>query len=141
MDLTIRFDDDLIRANLASVNIFFDEELMAGSLNDRLVQSKYATAIGSTDASNPQDGDVCAFFGFDLGDKAFREYWYTPEDMSNPRSVFFITHASKTKEVNKEHLHKICRISEDEARRTLDITTQLNIQDADSNLSRALSSN
>ena len=72
MDLTIRFDDDLIRANLASVNIFFDEELMAGSLNDRLVQSKYATDIGSMDADNTQDGDVCELFGFDLDDTAFQ---------------------------------------------------------------------
>ena len=39
--------------------------------NDRLVHSKYATAIGSTDASNPQDGDVCELFGFDLYDTDF----------------------------------------------------------------------
>ena len=35
----------------------------------------------------------------------------------------------------------ICIIAEDEARRTLKVTTQFNIQDADSNLSRDISSN
>ena len=107
MDSTIRFDDDPIRANLARVNICFDEELMAEKVNDRLVQSKYATAIGKTDAANPQDGDVCDLFGFDLDDPAFQEYWYTPEDMSNPQAGLSDTHALKTKGVNKEDLQKI----------------------------------
>ena len=62
MDLTIRFDDDPIRANLARVNICFDEELMEERLNNRLVHSKYSTSIGSTDAANTQDGDVCEVF-------------------------------------------------------------------------------
>ena len=57
-------------------------------MHDRLVQSEYATDIGSTDAANPQDGDICQLFGFDLYDPAFQEYWYTPEDMSNPLAGF-----------------------------------------------------
>ena len=61
MDLTVRFDVDPIRANLASANICFYEYLMTERLNDRLVQSKYATDIGSTDAANIQYGDVCEF--------------------------------------------------------------------------------
>ena len=97
MDSNFRFDDDMICANLAGVNICFDEELMAEKVNDRLVQSKYATAIGKTDAANPQDGDVCDLFGFDLDDPAFQEYWYTPEDMSNPQAGLYPNHASKTK--------------------------------------------
>ena len=59
IDSTIRFDDDPIRANMAIVCICFDEKLMAERLNDRLIQSKYATAIGITDAVHPQDGGVC----------------------------------------------------------------------------------
>ena len=53
MDLKIRFDDGPICAKTTSVNIFLDEELMAERLNDRIVKSKYKTAIGSTDAANP----------------------------------------------------------------------------------------
>ena len=107
MDLTIRFDDDPIRANLASVNICFDEELMEERLNNRLVHSKYSTSIGSTDAANTQDGDVCELFGFDLDDPALQEYWYKPKYMSNPQAGLSATHASKPKGVNKEHLKKI----------------------------------
>ena len=52
--------------------IFFDEDLMTERLNDRLIQSKNATAIDSMDAENPQDGDVCEFLGFDLYDPVFQ---------------------------------------------------------------------
>ena len=45
---------------------------MVERLNDRLVQSRYVTSIGSTDADNPQDGDVCEFLGFDLYDPVFQ---------------------------------------------------------------------
>ena len=72
MDSNFRFDDDMICANLAGVNICFDEELMAKILNDGIVHSKYATAICITDATNTQDGDVCELFGFDLDDTAFQ---------------------------------------------------------------------
>ena len=54
---------------------------MAERLNDRLVQYNYATDIGSTDAANTQDDYVCEFFGFNLYDPAFQEYWYTPDYM------------------------------------------------------------
>ena len=53
MDSKIRFDDDPIRASLLCVNVCFDEELMAEWMNNKLVQTKYATDIGITDAANP----------------------------------------------------------------------------------------
>ena len=96
---------------------------MAERLNDRLVQYNYATDIGSTDAANTQDGYVCEFFGFNLYDPAFQEYWYTPEDMSNPQAGLSDTHALKTKGVNKEDLQKIQIIFEDEARHNLEVNT------------------
>ena len=127
MDSTIRFDDDPIHTNLDSVNICFDEELMAERLNDRLVQT------------NPQYVDVCEMFGFDLDDPDLQEYWNTPEDMSNIQSGLSAMHALKQKGLNKEHIQNIWRISEDETRHNLEVTTQFNMQDADSKLSRALS--
>jgi hypothetical protein len=45
-------------------------------------------------------------------------------------------HAEISKDVTKEMLAKVWRISEDEARRTLEVTTQLNRQGADTSLSR-----
>ena len=72
MDSNIRFDDDPIRESLSCVNICFDEELMAERMNNKLVQTKYATAIGITDAANPQDGKVCELFGTELDDPAYQ---------------------------------------------------------------------
>ena len=59
---TVKFDDNPIRANLASVNICFDEALIAERLHDQLLQSKYAASIGSTSSTNPQDTHVSEFF-------------------------------------------------------------------------------
>ena len=50
-------------------------------------------------------------------------------------------YASRSKGVNKEHLQNIRIISEDEAMRTIEVTTQLNKQDGNSNLSHAINSN
>ena len=61
--------------------------------------------------------------------------------MSNPQAGLSAPHESKPKGVNKEHLQKIWRISEDEARHTIEVTTLLNIQDEYFKLSHALSSN
>ena len=94
MYLKIMLYDYPIRANLASVNICFDDEFMAERMNDRLFQSNYTTAIGSTDAANTQDGDVCDLFGSYLDDPTFQEYWYTPEDMSNLQAGLSTTNVS-----------------------------------------------
>ena len=141
IDETVKFDDDPIRASLASVNICFDETLMAERFHDRLLQSKYAASIGSTSAENPQDPHVCELFGLNPSDSDRHEYWYTPDDMINPQRSVSATHASKPKGINKEHIMKIWRVSEDEDRRTLEVNTQLNMQDSKSNLSRDLSTN
>lgn len=50
-------------------------------------------------------------------------------------------HAEISKDVTKEMLAKVWRISEDEARRTLEVTTQLNRQGADTSLSRRAGTN
>ena len=105
------------------VSIFFDEVLMAERLHDQLLQSKYASFIGSNSDDNPQDTHVFELFGLDLSDSDRHEYWYTPDDTINPQRSVSATHASKQKGVNKEHIMKIWRVSEDEARRTLEVTT------------------
>ena len=51
------------------------------------------------------------------------------------------THAEIPKGITKEMLAQVWRISEDEARRTLEVTTQLNRHDADSKLSRHVGTN
>ena len=73
-------------------------------------------------AANPQDEMECTLFESEFASTA-------------------ATHAERPKGVNKELLMKVWRIPENEARRTLQVTTQLNHQDADSNLSRRFGTN
>ena len=51
------------------------------------------------------------------------------------------SHAEKPKGVSKQVLYKIWRISEDEARQTIEVTTQLERQSAESSLSRNVGTN
>ena len=111
---------------------------MAERMNNKLVQTKYATAIGSTYAANPQDGKVCELFWAGLDDPAYQEFCYTPQNISNPQGGVSAAHASISKGVNKKDLQNIWRISEDEAMRTLKVTTQLNKKDGNSNFSLCL---
>ena len=115
IDETVKFDDDPIRANLASVNMCFDEALMAEQLRGPLLHSKYAVSIGSTSVANTQNTHVCELFGLNSSDSDCHKYCYTPEDMTNPQRSVSATHASKPKGINKEHIMKIWRVSEDEA--------------------------
>ena len=50
-------------------------------------------------------------------------------------------HAESPKGITAEHLRKVWRISEEVAQRTLDVTTQLNKQDADTSLSYRFGTN
>ena len=114
--------DDPIRANICDLSALFDESYLQELLDDRVAESKIGMAIGSMNAANPQDEMECTLFESEFASTA-------------------ATHAERPKGVNKELLMKVWRIPEDEARRTLQVTTQLNHQDADSNLSRRFGTN
>ena len=81
-------------------------------------------AAGGTLEANPQEGDDELFVDFEA---------YEAE--------LAAAHAEVPKGVTKELLSKIWRISENESRRTLEVTTQLNRQDADASLSRNFGTN
>ena len=70
-------------------------------------------------AANPQDNINCELF----------------------QPTVSATHTERPNGINKEMLMKVWQIPANEARRTLKVTTQLNHQDADSNLSRRFGSN
>ncbi|KAL7534954.1 hypothetical protein ACHAXR_006167 [Thalassiosira sp. AJA248-18] len=106
-------DNDPIRAHVADLSGIFDLTILfQDALNDRLGDSKLAMAAGCTMAHNPQDDLDCELF----------------EDIS-----IAATHAAIPKGSGAS--------KEDEARHTLEITTQLNKQDAESKLSRKFSTN
>ena len=52
-----------------------------------------------------------------------------------------VAHAETPKDVTAEHLSKVWIIPEEVSQRTLDVTTQLNKQDADTSLSRSFGTN
>ena len=118
-DTSVMREDDPICAQICDLSACFDENYLQEMMESKLQDSKYAMAIGSTTACNPQDDLECELF----------------------ESHLSAAHAEKSKGVSKEMLAKVWRISEEEARRTLEVTTQLNKQDADSNLSRRFSTN
>ena len=112
--------DDPIRAHVCDLTGILDPDLLPTALEETLRDSKFAMAAGSTVTGNPQDPDRGEVF-LDLQAGA--------------------TQAMKTGGVSKEHLAKVWRLNEDEARRTLEVTSQLNKQDADSSLSRNFGTN
>ena len=79
---------------------------MTDRMNYKFVQTKYATTIGSKDASNPQDGKLCELFGAELDDPAYQEFWYTPQNIINPQSGVSAAHASRSKCFNKEYFKR-----------------------------------
>jgi len=111
--------DDPIRANICDMSACFDVSYLQQVFEDDLVRSKIGMAIGSMHAADPQDDMDCELFD----------------------GLLSATHAERPKGVSKETLMKVWRISEDEARRTLEVTTQLNHQDPDTNLSRRFGTN
>ena len=112
--------DDPIRAHVCDLTGTLDPDLLWMSTDEHLMQSKFGMAAGSTVASvleQDQENDL-----------------FIDAEVDSARAM-------PGKGVSKEHLAKVWRLNEDEARRTLEVTTQLNQQDAESTLSRQFSTN
>jgi hypothetical protein len=112
--------DDPIRAQIADLTGLLDPEYLREALNASLDRSRAAMAAGCAGMPEPMLAD-------DDG------LWISFEAAA--------AHAEISKDVTKEMLAKVWRISEDEARRTLEVTTQLNRQGADTSLSRRAGTN
>ena len=115
----VKLAEDAIRACLASADATADPDLMEATISDRLIFSKFATAMGSTTIND----DGCELF----------------EAMSD--AAIGSTTVGKRKGVTAEHLSKIWRIDHKMAERTLDQTTQLNRRGSDSTLARHFGTN
>ena len=111
---------DHIRAQIADLSGACDPDLFARAVEEKLQSSKFAHAAGCTMGLSPeQREDGGLFLNLDVA----------------------AMHAGAKQGVGKKHLMKVWRINEEEARRTLEITSQLNRQDGASTLSRNLSTN
>lgn len=119
-DLFNMDQDDPIRAQVADLTAFLDPTWLNEALNQNLYRSRAAMAAGCAGMPGPREVE-------DDG------LWIPFKSAA--------THAEIPKGVSKEDLARVWRISEEEARRTLEVTTQLNRQSADGSLSRRVSTN
>ena len=131
----VAFDqDDPIRAQVADLTGVLDEDILSKAFEEHRRDSQFAMAAGCTLVGDMQSCDAA--------DDAL----FLPLHLVEPTEADIIldmsaTHAEKPKGVTADHISKIWRISEEEAKRTLEVTTQLSKQDAESTLSRNFGTN
>jgi hypothetical protein len=116
--------EDGIRAHISATDPMLDEDLMGAYVNERTLRSKMMTAMGSTTVN----ADGCELF----------EHSSAPDSAS---AILGATLASRPRGVTAETLSKIWRIDYETAARTLKVTTQLNHQGGNENLSRHFGTN
>ena len=109
-------DDDFMQAGIADLSACFNEELLCKAVNDRTVKGKLAVEAGSI----------------------FIDDFLNDEDFVFESSA---AHAETPKGVTAAQLSKVWCISEEDAKRTLDVTSQLIKQDADTSLARRFGTN
>ena len=110
-------DDDFMQAGIADLSACFNEELLLKAVNERAVKGKLAMEAGS----------IC-----------LDDFLNDDDDSIFESSA---THAETPKGVTAAQLSKVWCISEEDAKRTLDVTSQLIKQDADTSLARRFGTN
>ena len=139
---------DPIRVQVASISSVLDPELFVDRLNGRAAHSKFAADVGSTNA-NPQD---CDMFSANPQDSAPNDTNFKSlhplEDLVDcelfediQKSVVSASHAEKPKGVTPEILMKVWRIDNATTKRTINVTSQLARQYANTTLSRNFGTN
>ena len=124
-DEASKINSDPIRAHISEVHGMFEPEVLVATMDDSVQRSKVAMAMGSMTVNN-------------MGCELFEAVEAAVADAI--ATISAVT-AGNTTGVSAAHLSKIFRISHDEAERTLDATSQLNCQDANSSLARNFGTN
>ena len=125
-DDILKFKADPIRAHISDVSCVLDPETLCSNLNDRIAQSKFSEAMGSTIA----DENGCDLF--DAVQQAVASAFSASVGAA---------HVTTPKGVSAETLQKVFRIDLATAKRTLKVTTQLNSRNPHSSLSRGFGTN
>ena len=125
-----RIMSDPIQAQICSMSGVLDGETLSEMLNQRISEAKFSSAIGSTTADLV--AEECELFEA-----------YNPQDGCSDGSDEAEVGAARAARygVSPEMLQKIWRIDYDTAKRTVNTTTQLNRQDANSRMSRNFGTN
>ena len=108
-------DDDVLKAAVAEMSVCYDDDLFCKAVTERVKHSKIAMEAGDVRLEDiTSDVDVCQIFA---------------------------TQAEKPKGVSPEHLSKVWRITHDDAKRTIGVTTQLGRRSMDASLARRFGTN
>ena len=118
-DEVLNFKADPIRAQVSDASCVFDPQVFQASVDAAIAKSKFSEAIGATMVND----EGCELF--EAVEKAFQAS----------------ATAGKSRGVSPELLSKVFRIDHDTAKRTLEVTTQLNKRDAHTSLSRTFGTN
>ena len=102
--------------------------------DDDTVATDPSTDDSDSDESDDEDNEHAR-----LLDNVFEQS--TKEEIDLDDFLVSATHAQRTQGMDAEHLSKIWRISLDQAKRTLDITTQTSVRTDDPKLSRNYGTN
>ena len=105
-----------MQAGISDLTSWFNEELLYEAVADQAAKSKIAMETGNI------------FFG------GLNDIDYEIFESS-------VTHYDTPKGITAEKLRKVWRVSNEVAQQTMDVTTQLDNQDADSTLSHSSSTN
>ena len=129
----IAFHDDQMRAHVADLTGILDGDILSNAFEEHRRDSQFAMGAGCTLVGDIQSCD------------AADDDLFLPLHLIEPTETDIIldmsaTHAPRPKGVTADHT-KIWRISEKDAKQTLEVTTQLSKQDADSTLSRNFGTN
>ena len=108
-------DDDVYKAVVSDMSACFDDDLFCEAVTERTMKSNVAMEAG--DASL--------------------------EDITSEVDIgkIFATQAERPKGVSPEHLSKVWRISHEDAKRTIEVTTQLGRRSMDALLARRFGTN
>ena len=118
-------NEDGIKAHVSDLSVQFDTEFLGEALLERAQQSKVAMAAGATA----------------VDDKGCELFEQVAERIVEAEAALHAVSVGDTGGVNADVLSKVWRIPVEKAERTLQVTTQLNRQDANSSLSRNFGTN
>lgn len=151
-DVCLSHLDDGIAAMTATVSCVLDATTMCDRIIERAEEGDYRMTIGATNVSPSanagivtDDEDSSASDGSSDGDSASEEIELDDFDWDNMEeeleNFMCSATAATPKGVSPEHLSKVWRISHEEAKRTIDVTSQASTRPTDPALSRNYSTN
>lgn len=140
---------DEVASVLADVSSVLNDQTMYQKMKDRAERGSFGMKIGSTNATSEvfvetvtDDDDSDSETNVSMTDIDFEkigDWEYELEDLD--AFMASATSAGKATGVDAEHLSKIWRISWDDAKRTIDVTTQNSVRTQDPTLSRNYGTN